>query len=761
MSDKIEEKILDFQQVEVNITTNKSDEKIVLTKDLLYIPNIDTKRFMNFSTYPVITDSVELPYNAIYELDYLKKVEIFFVSTEMEKIITSEIEQEYILDENNTSEEFDEMRRKNLYYNVFLMIRLLFPSVYPFSNNVNKSMDLVTNGVLKTEGEEFYTKFSYLKINNSIETVINVTLLNDLLNHPKYFEFIKMMYTYLNWAANKYKTSEKKLKEIEKDFTRKFEKLEDNQQAINEEIEVRERGIKKMTETRRSRGTTRAIEDEYQLQVLQDLKSIIRNNDVPINDKWYIVKILKKKYPSWATLANTNIKDETILLMKKIGNNKYLHNWTTENVTFEIDKNNVIREDLIDWPKCSVYINIIDHDKWGTNLNLVKYLSKEVQDNRHEKSTLKGRVNKIKNKIVFTIDNTEKLIQVKTQPVREVLVTYKEYFISNFETLNNTKSDQITFELDEKGVPTGKIIFQSMDEFRKSASFENFELIEQNEREELFDKIKSLISAYEQYEKVSGGYRLTNEVLSNFINDAKSKIKNINLFNRFNEEYIKCNSDTKKIIECVKLYVNDASSWDKEFEIFQQTITKYKQYMSDVYKSNNTKLQDLIDDYGNNETKGENDGLLNQVIIRLYEKYILNKNTRLSESLPKIDSKIKDLLDVNIVNTNMGDISKPQYQIHVFMDFMGGEVNRTNLSGLKCSFEDEDLVQRLYSIFDPNPQIWKSKSMPYIQAPPPKKDEQSAKENAKLLQQEQMTAPAAGGRKTKKYSNNNNKTRRR
>ena len=24
---------------------------------------------------------------------------------------------------------------------------------------------------------------------------------------------------------------------------------------------------------------------------------------------------------------------------------------------------------------------------------------------------------------------------------------------------------------------------------------------------------------------------------------------------------------------------------DKEFEIFQQTITKYKQYMSDVYKS--------------------------------------------------------------------------------------------------------------------------------------------------------------------------------
>ena len=98
MSDKIEEKILDFQQVEVNITTNKSDEKFVLTKDLLYIPNIDTKRFMNFSTYPVITDSVELPYNAIYELDYLKKVEIFFVSTEMEKIITSEIEQEHILD---------------------------------------------------------------------------------------------------------------------------------------------------------------------------------------------------------------------------------------------------------------------------------------------------------------------------------------------------------------------------------------------------------------------------------------------------------------------------------------------------------------------------------------------------------------------------------------------------------------------------------------------------------------------------------------
>ena len=67
MSDKIEEKILDFQQVEINITSNKSDQKFVLTKDLLYIPNIDTKCFTNFSTSPLITDSVELPYNAIYE----------------------------------------------------------------------------------------------------------------------------------------------------------------------------------------------------------------------------------------------------------------------------------------------------------------------------------------------------------------------------------------------------------------------------------------------------------------------------------------------------------------------------------------------------------------------------------------------------------------------------------------------------------------------------------------------------------------------
>lgn len=751
MSDKIEEKILDFQQVEINITSNKSDQKFVLTKDLLYIPNIDTKRFTNFSTYPLITDSVELPYNAIYELDYLKKVEIFFVSSEMEKIIRSEIEEKNILDENNISNEFNELRNKNLYYNIFLMIRLLFPSVYPFSNNVNKSMDLVTNGVLKTEGENFYTTFSYLKINNSIETVINVTLLNDLLNNPKYFEFIKMMYTYLNWAANKYKTSEKKLKEIEKDFIRKFEKLEDNQQAINEEIEVRERGIKKMTETRQISGKIRTLEDEYQLQVLQDLKSIIRNNDVPLNDKWYIVKVLKSKYPNWKNINDRNIKDETILLMKKIGKNQYLHNWTTDKITFEIDKNNVIREDLIDWSKCSVYINIIDHDTWGTNINLIKQFSKRTPDNHHETSILKGRINKVKNKIVFTIDDKENLIEVKTGS-GEVSVTYKEYFISNFEILNNSKSDQITFEVDENIGPTGKIIFQSIDEFRKCVSFAEFELIEQNEREELFDKIKSLISAYDQYEKVSGGYKLTNEVLRNFINDAKSKIKNINLFNRFNEEYIKCNSDTKKVIECVKLYVNDVSSWDKDFEIFKQTAAKYKEYMSDVYKSNNIKLQSLIDDYGNNETKGENDGLLNQVVIRLYEKYILNKNTRLSENLPKIDSKIKDLLDVNVVNTNMGDISKPQYQIHVFMDFMGGEVNKTNLNGLKCSFEDEDLVQRFYSMFDSNPQSWKSKSMPYIQAPPPKKDEG----NNDLLPQ----SVSGGKRRTKKYSNNKNKTRR-
>ena len=57
-----------------------------------------------------------------------------------------------------------------------------------------------------------------------------------------------------------------------------------------------------------------------------------------------------------------------------------------------------------------------------------KFKSSEVSFKRNAitvmKNPLKGRVNKIKINI-FTIDNTEKLIQVKTQPVREVLVTYR------------------------------------------------------------------------------------------------------------------------------------------------------------------------------------------------------------------------------------------------------------------------------------------------------------------------------------------------
>ena len=87
-------------------------------------------------------------------------------------------------------------------------MRLLFPSVYPFSNNVNNN-GFSNKWCFKDRRRRILYKFSYLKINNLLETVINVTLLNDLLNHPKYFEFIKMMYTYLNWAANKYKASEK------------------------------------------------------------------------------------------------------------------------------------------------------------------------------------------------------------------------------------------------------------------------------------------------------------------------------------------------------------------------------------------------------------------------------------------------------------------------------------------------------------------------------------------------------------------------
>ena len=80
----------------------------------------------------------------------------------------------------------EEYKIEVAYKNITTMLKLLFPTIYPFTNNVSESYTLVKNEVTNYDMSPFKKKFSYLNLNDKIYTVSNVVWLNDLLNNPTY-----------------------------------------------------------------------------------------------------------------------------------------------------------------------------------------------------------------------------------------------------------------------------------------------------------------------------------------------------------------------------------------------------------------------------------------------------------------------------------------------------------------------------------------------------------------------------------------------
>ena len=197
---------LNEHQISIMIVGNVSSPPTRLTLDLLNAPEI--KKTSSLSQVPYFTREIKYPYNVLYNIafsenGYSKIVRFFFDKIKFRQVLKS-----YSKHTSNNQAQYDD----NIKYNIKLMITLLFPTEWPSKYNYTTSYDQFIlkkgpelswkNYVNKFKYTDIKSNFTYITLNGSKYTIIKSIWLNDLYNHPDYFQLIEEYNKYSLWTEN-------------------------------------------------------------------------------------------------------------------------------------------------------------------------------------------------------------------------------------------------------------------------------------------------------------------------------------------------------------------------------------------------------------------------------------------------------------------------------------------------------------------------------------------------------------------------------
>lgn len=208
--------LVGIEEIKVMLVPNTADKTpIELTKDVIYHPlmaNIQGALSKN----PFITGEVVYDKNFLYQLPYDKRVRFFFDKNKF---------REYILGEMSITSTADpgdaESTNENINTNVDIMLKALFPTIYPASGNNIKSFENIIQGksqnmfssvfsttinyvlpnALRFLSPSLAVFYSYIKVGGQIHTVTRTVWLNDFINHPQYRDLLTGYGTFMKWQA--------------------------------------------------------------------------------------------------------------------------------------------------------------------------------------------------------------------------------------------------------------------------------------------------------------------------------------------------------------------------------------------------------------------------------------------------------------------------------------------------------------------------------------------------------------------------------
>ena len=662
-----------YQKMEINFVTNitNDDKGLIFTKKLLYNPDINAKRFTKYSEYPYIAINKIYPIRELKKYRYVEKLDFFFNGSFMEKrmnLMSDKVNK--IHQEKGIYEKEAENQGLIIDENIKTMLYLLFPTAYPFINNTGNSFE---RKILRTSNFTeliFFPKYSYIKVNNDVHTVIRVLWLNDVLNHPKYYEFVTLLYEYITWGEKERERLENETTTLANKLKTKFENFNTNK--VLNKIKQQKKNFDTQDEEVKKRYADKGQTLDALIRVLEDKRKDIFNEN-PVTGEYYWV--------------NFNNNDIDYILAKNEGEKKYQNesNKWNKDLIDNVDFLKTIRENQIDWSN-------------------EKMMNKVFIKNGVE-NFIQGTIKKKYDDYIFipeddqiseTIDNTTELGKILSDNGIRLPKEDNKYEI------------KLTIELVRELV---KIKIEG----------NNIQVVKKKDdtNELIVDKVSDFLTKLSDYKKMGSVARSGISVDDNRINDEKFNIwvgelekerTRIFSMNTFRIKYLDCsdgdNTDDKR--ECIQLDINDKTNYDSRFDQFKETIEKYKNFMSSKYKNLNSEFQDLIDAYGNNDDPEKSKRMVN-IITKIYENFIQTNK----EQLENKDKYLK----IGASQFNLDKPKLPNYQIYVMLDLIKGEVNKKNKKLIKCNFEDRYLNKGFYKYFLSQLEYekWKIDPYPYVE----------------------------------------------
>ena len=214
-------------------------------------------------------------------------------------------------------------------------------------------------------------------MNNDVHTVIRVLWLNDVLNHPKYYEFVTLLYEYITWGEKERERLENETTTLANKLKTKFENFNTNK--VLNKIKQQKKNFDTQDEEVKKRYADKGQTLDAIIRVLEDKRKDIFNEN-PVTGEYY-----------WVNYIDPN----ELFLIKEIQILFYLNEW--ENLNQKIDT--FLKSELKmtnyynDILKIKNYIAIFGDNKEELE-SYSKSLMKRFQNKRYESIKIIGELTK-------------------------------------------------------------------------------------------------------------------------------------------------------------------------------------------------------------------------------------------------------------------------------------------------------------------------------------------------------------------------------
>ena len=223
-----------------------------------------------------------------------------------------------IEDNIQDKEEKEKKMDQILTYNVQLMIKLLFPTEWPSKNNSATSFnEYIQQKLPDISFKNVFNKdivtptFSYLQLNGKKYTIVKSIWLNDIYNHPVYFDFMEQYNKFTEWKQHvkEDKTIENKINKNMKMLNELYTKEKNNksiQKNLDEFLSTQRTYYKSLSSTQTQ--TMGSVNELIRVKEKENLNNLIELFEKFIAEMQKEPKNIRELY-KFITDINTIIKE--------------------------------------------------------------------------------------------------------------------------------------------------------------------------------------------------------------------------------------------------------------------------------------------------------------------------------------------------------------------------------------------------------------------------------------------------------------------